>query len=595
MMNISMSTYLGVRRLLPPLVVLAATVGCTATISGNGAGDGDGNTGSGAGPSGSGGSSAGSSGTGGSVATGGSGGTGGATGGSTASGGTGGGVPSEVPEVSMDGAPIYSRLLRLTNDQYGHSVDDLLKVAAPTGLADGFLHSVSGTTDFDNNERVVFVNSTAWSDFQLAAESAASLVTATDADLQRVAATTDGTTFIKTFGRRAFRRDLTDAEVATYKALFDTGPTYTGTQSDFTKGAGLVITAMLQSPNFLYRMEMGDPGTPLTGYEMAAKLSLWIRDTTPTDQMLDTAKSGGFDTPDAAASQAAQMLDEPAAMATMRKFHGELYKIEVLDTITKTGVQGYSDALIPEFKEASYQYFDRIFSQNLGIADMLTSTVGFAGPLMAAVYGVTLTGSGIQQVNLPDRAGFYSQAPFLTLWAINNAPDSIHRGVRINLDTLCRDPGLPNAVLPSVPALEPGQTNRQRYDALTKECGASCHGQIINPVGFAFENFDGLGRYRDTDNGQPVDSTGTYTFVEGTLDYSGSTELMQLIASGVQAHQCYAKKVASYAMERDIVATERPLIESLGQTSLTTGASLKELMVALVKNDAFRTHVGGAP
>lgn len=576
---------------MAPLLALAATFGCSASITAP-----DGSQGSGAGSSVA---SGGTTSTGGSNATGGTGNataSGGSSGTSQSSGGSSGEpVAGEARPVSMDGAPLYSRFLRLTNDQWEHSVDDILKLGAPTGLSDDFLHAVSGTTDFDNNERVVIVNDTVWSDFQNAAETVAAQVTATDAALQKVVATTDPATFIKTFGRRAYRRDLTSTEVATYQTLFDTGAMYSGSQSDFTKGAALVITAMLQSPYFLYRTELGDDGSPLSGYEMAAKLSLWIRDTTPTDDMLNAAANGAFDTADGAATQAMSMLADPDATAVMRKFAGQLYKIEVLDTITKTGVDGYSDALIPEFKEASYRFFDRIFTQDLGVSDILTSTVGFVGPQMAKLYGYAATGNGYTQVSMPDRVGFYSQPAFLTLWAINNDPDSIHRGVRINLDTLCADPGAPAANIPPVPALKPDQTNRERYEALTNGCGAPCHTEIINPVGFAFEDFDGLGRYRDTDNGKPVDTTGSYTFAEGTKTFSGAPDLMQLIASGLQAHECYAKKMASYALERDLVERERPLVEALGKTSLDTGASLKALMVALVKTDSFRTHVGGTP
>jgi hypothetical protein len=574
-------------------VALVAVIlaGCSTTVGSGGppGADSGGSVGSGGN---------GTSGSSGSKASGGSG-NGSSSGGTAGSSGTGtGGTdmtgPAQARPVSMDGMPVYSRFLRLTNDQWENSVHDILKLTAPTGLSEDFLHAVTGTTDFDNNERVVIVNDTVWSDFQNAAETVAAQVTATDAALQKVVATTDAATFIKTFGRRAFRRDLTADEVTKYQALYTEGTTYSGSQSAFTKGAALVITAMLQSPNFLYRSEMGDVGTPLTGYEMAAKLSLWIRDTTPTDAMLDAAKSGTFDSADGAATQATQMLEEDGAVAVMRKFHAQLYKLDVVNTITKTGVDGYSDALIPEFKDASYAFFDYVFKQNLGVKDILTTNVGFAGPLMAPLYGASVTGSGVQQIKLTDRAGWYSQLPFLTLWAINNNPDSIHRGVRINLDTLCADPGQPQINLPPVPPLEPDQTNRERYEALTGSCGAECHGQYINPIGFAFEDFDGLGRHRDMDNGKPVDTTGTYPFAEGTKDFNGAPELMQLIANGAQAHECYAKKIASYGLQRDMLDVERPLIESLGAVSLSTGASIKQVMVALVKTDAFRSHFGGA-
>ncbi len=516
------------------------------------------------------------------------------SGGSSNPGGGGSQVSGGPRPVSLEGEPLYSRFLRLTNDQWENSVKDLFSLSEPTGLSADFVRPVSGVTDFDNNERVVIVNSTAWSDFQNAAEAVAAKVTATDQALQAVIKTTDAATFIKSFGRRAFRRELSADEVTSYQALLSEGAQYAGSQSAFTKGAALVISAILQSPHFLYRSEMADDGKPLSGFEMAAKLSLWIRDTTPTDAMLDAAKAGAFDTAQGAATEAGKMLSDPASTASIRKFHGQLYKLEVLDAIAKTGVTGYSDALIPEFKQASYLFFDRIFSKDLGVKDILTSSVGFAGPGMASVYGVQVQGSGVQEVQLSNRPGWYSQAPFLALWAINNDPDSIHRGVRINLDTLCADPGLPDVQLPPVPAIQANQTNRQRYANLTEGCGAVCHGQIINPIGFAFEGFDGLGRARDTDNGKPLDTSAQYPFAEGTKSFSGPTELMQQIAEGSQAHQCYAKKLASYALERDVVDAERPLVESLGATSRETGASLKEIMLALVKTDTFRTHVGGA-
>ena len=497
--------------------------------------------------------------------------------------------------IAMNGKPLYSRFLRLTNSQWENSVHDLLKLSAPTGQSDLFLHAVANTTDFDNNERVVVVNNDNWSDFQSAAEAVVAKVTATDQALKAVVSTTDATTFVKTFGRRAFRRDLTAAEVTTYTALHTQGSTYSGTQSAFTKGAALVMTTMLQSPHFLYRIEMADNNAPLSGYEMAAKLSLWLYNTTPSDTMLDAASKGTLDTADGAVAQAKTMLETDAAIGAVREMHSQLYKIPLLDTITKANVDGYSDGLKAEFLTAANSFFDYIYSKNLGVKDILTTNVGFAGPLMAQLYGVQASGSGVQQVSLPDRSGWYSQAPFLTQWAINNAPDSIHRGVRVNLDTLCLELGPPSGVtLPPVPPQQATETNRQRYEGLTNGCGAPCHTVFINPIGFAFEDYDGIGRYRTTDNGKPVDTTGSYPFSDGTHTFKESSDLMQLIANGPQAHQCWSKKLASYALERDMMDSERPTIEAMGQVSQSTGGSLKQVMLTLVQSPSFRTHVGGA-
>jgi len=416
-------------------------------------------------------------------------------------------------------------------------------------------------------------------------------VTATDAALQAVVATTDPAQFIQVFGRRAFRRDLTASETAAYRAIFDAGAVATETQSAFTKGAGWVIATMLQSPHFLYRIEFGDAGAPLDGFEVAAKLSLWIRDTTPSDAMLDAQSA--FATAEGAVAQATQMLEDAAAVGVLRKFHAALHKFALFDSIAKTGVPEYREAMNAEFAESSRLFFDRIFSQNLGVRDILTSTTGFVGPNMAPLYGMSAPGGGLVEMELPDRAGYFSQVPWMTLWSRNNVPDSIHRGARLNLDVLCADPGLPEET-PDVPPAMEGETNRDVITNLTSGCAMYCHGQLINPIGFAFENFDGLGRYRENDNGRPVDASGEYPFHEGKEAFSGYAELMELMASRTQVHQCWAKKMTSYALQRDLVETDRPLVQSLAQVSQSGQTSLKQVMLALVASDAFRVRTGGA-
>jgi len=195
------------------------------------------------------------------------------------------------------------------------------------------------------------------------------------------------------------------------------------------------------------------------------------------------------------------------------------------------------------------------------------------------------------------RVGYFSQLPFLVLYADNGDPNSIKRGVSMNLDVLCATLGPPTAI-PELPPIASGQTNRQRTDMRTAACGPACHNQMINPLGFAFEHFDGMGQYRDNEkNGSeslPIDSTGTYTFVDGTKSYSGAPELMQVLANGQQAHLCYTKKLASFGLQRDVIEKDMPLLTTLAATSMSSSGSVKQVMLDLVKNDAFRTRVGGA-
>jgi hypothetical protein len=517
-------------------------------------------------------------------------------GGSTAvAGSASGGSSTTARGIDLPGEPKYYRFVRLTNTQWAKSVQEVLKLTAPSGLEVTFQGAVSGTTDFSNNELLLDVNQRGWTDYQAAAEKLAQQVTASDAALAVVYPGTDADGFIRAVGRRAYKRPLTAPEITTYTALFTTGSAMTGTGSAFAKGAALVLRALLQSPNFLYRSELGERGAPLGAYELTAKLSLWLRDSSPNDALLDSAES--LTSADAVATQASTLLGQPAATEVMREFHRELLHFDRYSQISKLGVPSYTESLNAEYQETSYLFFDKIFSQGLGLRDILTSTRGFVGPGMAPLYGVPTSGSGYTEQDLgPSRAGFFSQLPYLTLNALNEVPDSIHRGVSLNLDVLCAPLGPPSAMLPPLPPIQPGQTNRQRISTLTSGCGGACHNQMINPLGFAFEHFDGMGQYRETEGmGLPIDSSATYVFSEGEKSYTDNVGLMQAMAESEQAHLCYSKKLASFGLQRDIIPADMPWLTTLSGVSRGQSGSMKQVILELVKNDAFRTHVGGTP
>jgi hypothetical protein len=139
----------------------------------------------------------------------------------------------------------------------------------------------------------------------------------------------------------------------------------------------------------------------------------------------------------------------------------------------------------------------------------------------------------------------------------------------------------------ALPDAEPGQTNRQRIESATGLCAGNCHTQF-EPLGFALEGFDGIGVERAEDNGEPVDTSGSYAFADGTSEFSDGAELMHLMADGTQAHTCYAKKLSGYALQRDIVAADRPLLDALSDVS--RGQSLKAMAIHLVRDPAFRVR-----
>jgi hypothetical protein len=350
---------------------------------------------------------------------------------------------------------------------------------------------------------------------------------------------------------------------------------------------------MLQSPHFLYRTELGADGEPLTGYEIASKLSFWLLGTTPSDALLDAAAQGELDTAEGAEEAARAMLEHPAALEMMRDLLAQWLRLQHFDQLLKFDIPEYTEGLNLEFERASYAFFDHLYQENLGLRAVLTSTTGFVGPGLAPLYGVAAPTSELEARDLgPSRPGFFTQIPLLALNAINAEPDSVRRGLTIHVDLLCADLSLPGTIIPEVPPLEPDQTNRERISALTAGCGSDCHNLFVNPLGFAFENFDGMGRNRSVDNGKPVDTSGEYPFASGTREFRDAAELMHILADEPQAHLCYAKKLSGYALQRDIVESDRPLLDTL---ATDFDASTKAILLTLVRDPAFRHRPQVAP
>jgi hypothetical protein len=520
-------------------------------------------------------------------------GAGGATGaaGSTGTAGSGAGLG-----VTLDGAPLNSRFVRLTHEQWENAVRDLLQLPALSGLSSGFDGDPPGS-NFSNNERRLFVTSGLWANYQTAAETLSQQVARDAAALSRVSGgTTSAATFIRNFGRRAFRRDLTAAEETSYGTLFTSGAGIFASGNAFADGAQLVIETMLQSPYFVYRTEVGPAGQPLSGYEAASKLSFLLRNTMPDNALLDAAKAGSLNTPDGIGAQAQAMLDAAPARTVFQRFHTELFGIDRYANIEKdtTLFPRFNAALAADLRTADEQFFDHLYAQNLGFKDLLLSPVAFVNQTTAPLYGMTATGTTFRQVTLgADRPGFFTRAGFLAYNATLRDPDPIRRGV----DIIHRVMGGANfappdgVVIPPLPAAVAGQTNRERVNAHTGPgtCGAACHGQYINPLGFAFENFDAMGQPRTTDNGKPVDTTGQYLFVDGEKAFTDAPSLLALMAAAPQTHQSYSAHLAEFVLARDIAEKDRTFVNTLGQTSMGT-ASIKQIALAIIKSPAFTTR-----
>ena len=515
-----------------------------------------------------------------------------ASGGSAAAGRSGsdaGGVAGapddpEPGSVALDGTPFYTRVPRLTVSQWEHAVTDILRFTESHDLSREFLRPVKGLTDFDNNEKVLFVDAPNFLDFETGAEAAAALATGSDAALAALYEGDDAAGFVRTVGRRAFRRPLTDAEEAAYGAIFARGEELYG--AGFAHGAALVIRALLQSPHFLYRPELGAEGKALNGYELAAKLSFWLLDTTPSDALLDAAAAGVLDSDDGLEAVTRDMLAAPEAVAVMRDFHRQLLVFDDYASLDKSDVPDFG-SLRPELEAASTAFVDQIFQTDLGLRELLTSNQAYVGPGLAPFYGLTASASGLELRDLgAARSGYFMQVPFLMRWADGARSNPIERGFRL-ARMLCGQLPAPIVSSPPIPPPQAGQTTRDQVTALTAGCGGACHA-LIDPLGFSLESFDGLGQERTADNGIPVDTASSYAFAEGVQQFADGNELMRIMADSAAAHTCYSKNVTGYALGRDMAESDRPLLEGLGQVSLSH--SLRELAVALVRDPAFRSR-----
>jgi hypothetical protein len=238
-----------------------------------------------------------------------------------------------------------------------------------------------------------------------------------------------------------------------------------------------------------------------------------------------------------------------------------------------------------------------LYDEGAGLRSLFTSTEAFVDENLARIYGVSGSfGSEFERVDLSGlpRKGFLTQVGFLALFAGENQPDPIHRGVFINQNILCVDISPPPGImLPPIPENQPNQTNRQAIEAINGEgtCGQACHATIINPAGFAFENYDPLGRYRSTDSGLEVDASGVFQLDGGLVEFSDAMEFVDLLAESDAAHRCYARNFLSYLNGRLADSSDAATLDEATLRSTDEDLSTKDLIRDLVRSESFLTRL----
>jgi hypothetical protein len=538
--------------------------------------------------------------------------------GATGSGGTGqggtdqaaGDDPYAIP-ASPPGAVLVqtARVARLSRQQWSNTIRDLLKV---TDIAD-IDSAVTGDAlvGFDNEADDLYVTEQLRQQLADAAEKLADKVTGDATALARLVpsnAPSDtagrARAFITGFGQRAFRRPLTDAEVTTHLGLFNQGPTlYPGVDA-FKAGASLVIQAMLQSPYFLYRTELGTaaPGAtqvPLNDWEVAAKLAFSITNTMPDDALFAAAAAGQLHDKNGVADQANRLLEGSTGTSGLRNFNLQVYRLGTYDGITRDAT------VFPDFKanspaamkEEVLEFIDWVFGQGRGIKDFYTAPVGFVNSLLAPVYKVSGNFSSdpltLSKVDLDptQRAGLLTQAGFLSSYiSVGNEPDIIHRGVFIAERLLCKELPPPDPAAVAKGLIDtPGLTNRERVEQTTGvgTCGQSCHAALFNPLGYAFENYDAIGEYRTMDQGKPVNAADSYEFDGQLKSFNNGIELSALLADAKETHACYLQNMMSYLQGRQLADEQQTMVDYYARLSRAGMVSLHDLELQIVTSDAF--------
>ena len=404
--------------------------------------------------------------------------------------------------------------------------------------------------------------------------------------------------FVDKFGLRAFRRPLTQDESKSYFALYT--QQRTEVKHDFVNGIRVVLTAMLMSPNFLYRWETVPEAIKRDGnflrfnsYEMASRLSYAIFASMPDQGLFEAAAGDRLATPGQIEEQVRRMMKDPKAKDGMGDFVLQWLDSSDLKDAVKAPQYAMiytpqvADAMLAEAKEM----FAGVINGDGKLTTLLSAKIGYVDADLAKVYQANgVTGNQLRQTNLnaDQRAGILTQGAFLAAHAKANETNPITRGFTVANRILCKDLPLPPDDIPD-PKPQGEGTTRQRFEEHgANPCAQACH-SIIDPLGFSFENYDAIGAWRTTDIGQPVNAASALNIDGKMTTFKNATELMGTLASSKEASDCMARQLLRWSLRRKETTGDQPALLALQNAFQTSNGDLRELMVALAKSKAF-TH-----
>ncbi len=409
------------------------------------------------------------------------------------------------------------------------------------------------------------------------------------------------TRFIREFGARAFRRPLEASEVAIFAKLFQSSQVPYG----FDKAIDLVLQALLQSPQFLYRIDTTPAPTVETGavrlgsYEIASRLSYSLWNSMPDDALFASAATDELQTAEAIESHARRMLDDPRAKRMSADFFRQWLNLGRLGSTVR---ENPADADLGTSWQQSVEKFleHAMWDEGGGIERLFTSSRVYVDSSLAGLYGIKAPSTGFAAVDgdPSQRMGLLTQPGLLALFSHPDQSSPIQRGVFIREQVLCQKlQSPPPEVDQTPPDPDPDATTRERFAQHTEAPTChSCH-QRIDGLGFGLENFDHLGRYRAMEYDLPVDASGDiYEPLDKSIagPYNGPVELAKKLAGSPQVYDCMATQWYRYTMGRVETEADVCSLDQVQRAFKKSGGDLKELVVALTLTDAFRFRPPGA-
>ncbi|MBY0507065.1 MAG: DUF1592 domain-containing protein [Bryobacteraceae bacterium] len=405
--------------------------------------------------------------------------------------------------------------------------------------------------------------------------------------------------FVRDFGLRAFRRPLDPAEQKRYTDLF-------AKEKEFLKGAQLVIEAMLQSSNFLFRLE-NTADAKLRPFATASRLSYALWDTMPDTALFAAAERGELNTVAGVKLQVKRMLDHPRAKQSLNDFVSQWLRFDRISTASKDR-RRYPlftrETAVAMAEEARLFVSDLVWNDK-NFMELFTAPYGYVNSELAGIYQVPMPAQDFGRVLFPpasERAGILGQALFLASTAKPDESSPTARGLFVREQFLCQHvPDPPAGVNTNLPPFTPGkpQTNRDRMsEHVTNPGCASCH-SLIDPVGFGFEKFDAVGARREKftlvtpsqarkERGKQqtaweldIDATGYVAGVNNSK-FASPAQLGAVLGQSAQCQECIAKQYFRYVSGRAETAADRPVIRKITDDFRRSQFKFKELMLSLM-------------